>query len=319
MEYSMFIQRVCEAVKAELSEDYDVFLSENIKNNGVSLWAVNIKESEEKAAPVIYLEEYYEKYKTDIYDIKTIAKEVIDCYFKHKDDIEFDIDIFKDFAKVKNNIRCRLINREENFAFLRGVPYEEFLDLAIVFYCIFNETSTYTQSFVITNAHLELWKINFEVIKTVALENTKKYSYFNISAMSRLLHELFRKQLFEGELIGDDEILEYMQSEIKDNGMYVLTNRQKLFGAVGIIYGDVLRRFADIVEKDLYIIPSSIHEVIIMPYVKESDINEINRIIEEVNMNNVQEEERLSGHVYMYKRKINQVVIPASYNASDGN
>lgn len=314
MEYSIFRECVCEEVKNILSEDFDVSLSENIKNNGISLWAINIKEHGTNVAPSIYLDDYYEKYKTTICDIKTIANDIIECYSRHKNDIEFDIDEFKDFHKIKNKIRCKLINKEENYGLLGNIPYIPFLDLAIVFYCVFNETSSYTQTCLINNSHLELWDVDLDTLKETGLNNTKKYGCFNFTAMNKIIAELFKQQLFEGEIYENEDVLKYLNDEASENNMYVLTNRHKMYGAIGMVFNDILEKFANILDNDLYIIPSSIHEVIIIPYTKNTNISEYNQIIEDVNMNNVLEEERLSGHIYLYKRDTNQVSIPISFD-----
>lgn len=313
MEYSTFRQCVYDEVKNSLSEDFDVSLSENIKNNSVSRWAINIKAKGKKVAPSIYLEGFYEKYNTCICDIKTIATDIVECYLEHKDDIDFDVDKFRNFSKIQKSIRCKLINREENYALLKNIPYIEFLDLVLVFYCIFNETDTYTQSCVVTNNHIALWNIKVEDLKKIALLNTRKYSCFNITAMNKIIAELFKQQLFEGELYENGEILKYINDETEENNMYVLTNKQKIFGAVAIVYDQILEDFANIINSDLYIIPSSVHEVIIIPYTKSEDISIYNQIIEEVNMNNVSKEERLSGHLYLYERGTGQVTIPTDF------
>lgn len=313
MEYSTFRKCVYNEVRNSLSEAFDVDLSENIKNNGVSQWAINIKARDTNVAPSIYLEGFYEKYNTSVCDIKTIASDIIECYFEHKDDIAFSVEEFKDFSKMQKGIRCKLINKEENFVLLKSIPYVEFLDLVLIFYCIFSETDTYTQSCVITNRHIALWNIKVEELQEIALFNTKKYSYFSITAMNRIIVELFKQQLFEGEVYENEEILKYINDGIEENNMYVLTNKQKIFGAVAIVYNEVLENFANIINNDLYIIPSSIHEVIIIPYTKSEDVSIYNQIIEEVNMNNVREEERLSGHLYLYERATRQVIIPTSF------
>ena len=309
MEYNIFRECVLMEVTNILGDGYDINLHESIKNNGVSLWNISIKEKRSIVAPSIYLEEYYERYLTDICDIKTIAGEIVEIFKNHKNDIEFDINCFKNFEIIKDNIRCKLINTEKNCSFLEGVPHIEFLDLSIIFYCLFKETSIYTQSCTIQNIHLDLWNIDIEELFNIAKENTVKYCGFQIKSMNQIVGEMLYKD-FCDDNITEENFEEFMEKDEAKTPMYVLTNNQKMFGAVCILYKNILKKFSDILENDFFIIPSSIHEVILIPYQSCEDVEKYNEMVQEVNNTSVMEEDRLADHIYLYKSELNQVIIP---------
>ena len=309
MEHNIFRECVLMEVTNILGDGYDINLHESIKNNGVSLWNISIKEKRSIVAPSIYLEEYYERYLTDICDIKTIAGEIVEIFKNHKNDIEFDINCFRNFEIIKDNIRCKLINTEKNRSFLEGVPHIEFLDLSIIFYCLFKETSIYTQSCTIQNIHLDLWNIDIEELFNIAKENTVKYCGFQIKSMNQIVGEMLYKD-FSDDNITEENFEEFMEKDEAKTPMYVLTNNQKMFGAVCILYKNILKKFSDILENDFFIIPSSIHEVILIPYQSCEDVEKYNEMVQEVNNTSVTEEDRLADHIYLYKSELNQVIIP---------
>ena len=84
--------------------------------------------------------------------------------------------------------------------------------------------------------------------------------------------------------------------------LFILSNETRQFGAICMLYPEVLKKFC--VEKmidGVFVIPSSIHEVLLMIADKnKADIGYIKRMIKEVNNENVSEVERLSDSPYYY-------------------
>lgn len=87
--------------------------------------------------------------------------------------------------------------------------------------------------------------------------------------------------------------------------MYVITNKQNLYGAVCILYPDVLKDVAQKLDSDFYVLPSSVHETIAVP-AENLDINHassLKAMVREVNQSELTPEEVLSDNVYYYCRK----------------
>ena len=91
--------------------------------------------------------------------------------------------------------------------------------------------------------------------------------------------------------------------------MYIMTNRQEVNGASVLLYDDVLQTFALKKKTDFYIMPSSIHEVILIPKSKSPDLKDLNEMINEVNETQVQEEEVLSDHAYYYEKNTHTLMM----------
>ena len=91
--------------------------------------------------------------------------------------------------------------------------------------------------------------------------------------------------------------------------MYVLTNQHKLNGSVCILYQNVLRDFANRLACDFYILPSSIHEVLLIPAANQISYQELSDMVQDVNSSQLSREEILSDHVYYYSRETCQITM----------
>lgn len=92
------------------------------------------------------------------------------------------------------------------------------------------------------------------------------------------------------ELLGLDH-----QDDMK---MYVLTNAEQHLGSGLIVHDKVLRHILDTIEEDIYILPSSVHELIVIPSSVVDDENYLTKMVHEINQNEVEPKDRLSDDVY---------------------
>ena len=124
----------------------------------------------------------------------------------------------------------------------------------------------------------------------------------------------------DGEIISEDTMYgDYTYGELKtlvreevnnmkieDINMYVMSNTMKLNGATCITYPHAIENFANEHDSDVYIIPSSIHEVILIPDISCSR-EYIDEMIRDVNRRQLDPVDVLSDHVYMYRRDIGEI------------
>ena len=89
--------------------------------------------------------------------------------------------------------------------------------------------------------------------------------------------------------------------------MYVLSNKSKLNGSGCLFYHNLLHNLCEKLECDLYILPSSIHEVILIPAYDHDSYDELTSMVKEVNSTQLSKEEILSDHVYFYSRETGQI------------
>lgn len=315
MEFSVFRECVLEKLREIIKSDDEVKLFCATKNNGIEQWSVIIKEPGLNISPTIYLETYYEEYVSSICDITTIAREIYDFYLSHKMDVPFDAESFFDYKKVKERIYCKLINTKKNEELLKKVPHKEFLDLSIVFYFMMCEQEEGTQTVLIYNNHLKIWNIDLEQLYIQATKNTINGQNVELKTMSGIIFEL------TGNIAADkkddiDSMEEYLKEitqneQNSDFPMYVLTNKSKVYGATCMLYKNLLKSFADSMMSDIYILPSSIHEVILIPLRTKDSIAEYRNMVKEVNETELDPQEILSDNVYIYNRETDEIILPA--------
>ena len=293
MEFTNFTTLVQREVEKRAGENYRVKLNDVMKNNGVVLRGITLMQDDSNISPTIYLNPYYDAYENGDTTLGTVIDEVIDTYERNKINRSIDMKFFLNYETVKSRIIFKLINTEKNRELLRDVPYIPFHDLSIVFQCLVSEERFGNASILIHNVHLQLWKVNARELYERALENTPLLQGYELADMNTVLEEM--------KALGgiDDEEIEDMQQEVP---MYVLSNKSRINGASCILYKDILKDFATVVDKDLYVLPSSIHEVILLPSDGTQESEQLKEMVREINQSQVEKEEVLSDSVYYYRR-----------------
>ena len=293
MEFTNFTTLVQREVEKRAGENYRVKLNDVMKNNGVVLRGITLMQDDSNISPTIYLNPYYDAYENGDTTLGTVIDEVIDTYERNKINRSIDMKFFLNYETVRSRIIFKLINTEKNRELLRDVPYIPFHDLSIVFQCLVSEERFGNASILIHNVHLQLWKVNARELYECALENTPLLQGYELADMDTVLEEM--------KALGgiDDEEIEDMQQEVP---MYVLSNKSRINGASCILYKDILKDFAMVVDKDLYVLPSSIHEVILLPSDGTQESEQLKEMVREINQSQVEKEAVLSDSVYYYRR-----------------
>lgn len=320
MNYEQFIDYVKVNIVEILGDDYRASVHQIIKNNDVELDALSITGEDSYISPTIYLGQYFNEYEEGR-DIEDLLYEIICLYENNKDKIDFDMENFRDYNKIKDKIAYKLINAVNNQKLLKDVPYIPLLDLAIVFYCIIDSDIEGNATVLINSSHLDLWNIDITQLHKTAVENTPKMLKCELKNMNDVIRDLMINNFMvenHEEIFEDDaevnsqefhEIAKEMMSDLENSNipMYVLTNEKKINGAACLLYNDVLEEFAVCKGEDVYILPSSIHEVILVPALDDICREELNAMVKQVNEEEVALGDVLSNHVYFYRRGSNQI------------
>ena len=133
----------------------------------------------------------------------------------------------------------------------------------------------------------------------IAAENTPKLLQPQIHKMEDTIRQLISTGA-GGDRREYENLLEEMEESAYKVPMYVLTNPKNLYGASCMVYDGVIEMFAEEMGEDLYIWPSSIHEVILVPACKALAALELRSMVQEINSTQIPEEEILSNHVYKF-------------------
>lgn len=291
MEYKEFVEYIKMNAGYIAGEGGNITINHVIKNNGCEMDGLVIMEKGKDIAPTIYLDSFYELY-TNGENIKNIIRQIELIYEQNKNNVTFDVNILKHFDTIKDKIVYRVVNYRSNEKLLEQVPHKRILDLAVVFYCLLDNEYGRSATALIYNNNLKNWNVTIDDVYKAALKNTPDLLHSKISSMAALFEKCGVN--VDGEEV---DLKDYVPSD-----MYVLTNESKLNGAACILYENVLYDFAQKLGADLYILPSSVHEVILLPKLSMFEKDELVNMVKEVNTEGVAADEVLSDHVYEYNR-----------------
>ena len=144
-----------------------------------------------------------------------------------------------------------------------------------------------------------LWQQCEEDVYTIALQNTRQEDISFVSITNEISAMLSEE---EREMLLDDERM------AMESPLFVLTNEAKLFGAVYMFLPEVMDKIADEKGDDLYILPSSIHEILILKTSELDDLPRLQHMVQDINEMQVPMEQRLSNHVYRYSKKAGLII-----------
>ena len=295
MNLTEFKQNIILELEKRLPTSTTISIETIQKLNNTSFDAVIIQDEGASACPAIYLESFYLSYQngTPFHDI---CQKLFQCYQQSRCSHPINTDFFLDFEQVKEHLTFRIIHRASNEKMLSSIPYLPFLDLAIVFYYVFRSKKEEYANIQIHQSHLDLWHISTQDLLTCAVHNTPKLFPELWLPLSKIVTEFF-PSLQEGETEDAPPV-------------YVATNKAKLYGASVILYPDFLGKIAERLESDLYLLPSSIHEVLLLPKSYVSNPDTLNTMMREVNASAVAPIDFLSDHYYVYSRETNLISSP---------
>lgn len=223
-----------------------------------------------------------------------------------------NIDI-RNFSEVKDKIVMKLINTNANAEMLVDYPHEAVEDLAKI-YMVYHKDENTNQEFTAAVNHdlLSQWNISHEGISKIAKENTMKHFPPQLEDMEQTL----------GYLTGDGSLPENLlekEGQQLEGGMYVLTNPIKINGAIHIAFPEVLEKLDDSFPNGFYILPSSVHECIVVQKTSDMTASKLGEMVREVNATQLAPEEILSDRVYEFSKSDRCLRQMATHSLKQGN
>lgn len=303
MEYKKFVCMVEEKLNLKLEGGMKASKYSVVKNNGMEKTGMILESDEYNIAPAIYLEEFFEQYQKGM-SIDRIVNEILEFYEKVKVEEDYDVSQLSLYENVKKKVTFKLVNTEKNQQMLKEVPHIPLLDLSIVFYILVDVDEKGSATIQIRNEHIENWNVNVEQLYKDAKLNVKCLIPARLMCMQHVIEKLC--DISKGE---EKDLLKAKFPPENKEFMYILTNSIHQYGAAVLAYPNILEMASRIIGEDFYLLPSSIHEVILIPKSKSPDLKDLNEMINEVNETQVQEEEVLSDHAYYYEKNTHTLMM----------
>ncbi|MCR5338722.1 MAG: DUF5688 family protein [Lachnospiraceae bacterium] len=291
MEFNEFTLYVQDHIRDFLPEEYkdaNVMLGTVNKNNGKQVCGMSIRCEGEEVSPNMYLEGPYEQYCRGM-ELDVVMEKMADMYLMNREPDEAIRNVavnFRDPDFIREHVVVAVVNAEKNAKMLENTPHKMKEDLAIIYKIFLGKTGESVGTVTVKQEHLEYWGMSLDELHECAMRNSKDLMPVKVEDLSSLLSEMGFPVM---PPVDDDKEM-----------MYVISNEQRINGAAGFLYSDCLDKLARKLGTDLYIIPSSIHELLAVS-TKSINAMELAKIIKEVNQTQVAEDEQLSDHVYKYE------------------
>ena len=290
--FNLFTEQVVAGIQ-EMYPNADVSTKQVTKNNDTVLTGLMIKE-DENIHPVIYLNSLFELCDGEVTSM--LLNKISDAYEQNKVD-HINLEFLKDYNSIKHNLRVRLINKDDNAMYLADAVYNTFMDLAIVAYI--NTTDIihlgYGQSSIkVTGSMSVSWGVSHDQVISDAINCTFSETDFSIEPIGKVLHDMMP------DLFSDD--LPFPEVTDGYNAFYVC-KAGDVNGSVAMLFQDKITEFAKSIDSDLYILPSSIHEILLVPVNQmRGNYNDLRDMVCDVNSSEVMDSEILSDHPYFFSR-----------------
>lgn len=299
LNYQEFKDYMKENIKAELPNEYEaarVEINQITKNNGIVLDGLTIRQEGQSITPTIYLNDLYAEYR-DHGDINGIISNVADIYVNSLDDVpeikSFDLERELFSEKVKGLITFRVCGYEANKEMLDTMPHERVGDMALTYHVIATQTKDGLGSIRVTDSLMDRMKIDETELKVLAIENTMRMYPPTLRSMTEVIDEMVK---------GGPRGSGSLNRELPEDIMYVLSNTSGINGATSLFYPDLQQQIADLLGSNYYVLPSSIHETLIVPDAGKMSQQELAAMVKEVNETQVAPNEVLTNNVYHYDK-----------------
>lgn len=287
----MNLKKLTENVAMRLQRDgYEVEVTSTMKNS-VSKMAIVVNAGNDTVRPIFYIENLM-KYLDNVMDLDSMIEKmedmIIECLQQNNNRLDANkalaiAEKVKNWSSVKNNVRVcmRRESMDENVVKITILGMEAYVRI------FFEADKDGVRSIIVTPQILKSWGITEDELWNNAISNTRKA--FTINGMEEVFEEL-----------GVD-IIDQPTAEI-DPDMMVVTNREKINGA-GILFDfDAMNALCHKYNTSFVVLPSSIHEFLLLPYKPGMPGSFFTDMVKEANQTQVAPEEQLADTAFVFKR-----------------
>ena len=288
--FAEFVDKVKERIKDYLPErfaDAEVSVDQFQKLNS-SYLGLQVKRADQTVVPNINLNARYEEYRDSGMPLSqamgTIAEQV-----QLAPDIATQW--LSDYSQVKEHLFIRVSDAKENEAFLAMSPHKEVDGLAISYHIAFEGLHGVEASTPVSYKMMEMFGVTAEQLHADALESSQRLYPVKFRSMNEIMAEMMG---------GIDADMMPMMGPQDGPQLMVLTNMQGIHGAGALFYPGQLETIAQQMGTDFFVLPSSVHEVLVLPDDGTQEPDGLQFMVREINQSTVAPEDRLSDFVYHY-------------------
>jgi hypothetical protein len=306
MDFKSFTETMKEAIRDYLPDEYKDATVEVVQQKKLNeqYSGLFVRRENQEVTPTINLDQLYEAYDEGFMSIGEALKKAAELVQTEPEGMDLKARKVLDYDKVKDKLFIRVSNADTNRDTLENAPHMIQEDLAVTYHVVVNIGESDIASMMVTNQLLEKYGITQEQLHADAMKSSPVLFPAKVESMSDVMKRMMMADMQSSGMSQEemDAILQDVPM-IDESPMTVVTNDRTVNGAAVIFYPDQMDRIAEKLEGDFFILPSSVHECLVIPDNGEFDFKELCNMVKEVNETQVKPSERLSDDVYHYDSK----------------
>ena len=270
--------------------------------------SLTVRNADQAITPNINLNQMFEKIEKGrpMHEVLSSIAGIID----HAQ-LEVDPNIMKDYSSVKDKLFIRVSNVEKNQELLDDAPHQSVGDLAVTYHVLVETGENEIGSYMVKNQMLETFGISRDQLHADAMENSPKILPPFIESMEDTMNHLLAGKQRDTREFGS----QLQDVTLKEGEMLILTNREFVNGAAVPFYPGVLEKIAEQVDGNFFVLPSSVHEVILVADDGSVPLKELESVVKSINQTELQPQDFLSDHVYHFDKDTRMLELGQTYEA----
>lgn len=304
MNFEQFVEDVKAEIKHYLPEEFQDAQIDVLQHNKLneSYLGMTVRKDDQTIAPTVNLEHYYEMFQAFDENLDIVMQQVADLVTLKP--IHLDLSLFTNYEVAKEHLFIRVSDAERNGELLTGLPHRRVENLAITYHIVAEIGEEGIGSTPVTNRMLNGFGITEEQLHQDALDNSPKIFPAKVEAMSSMMDKMMREDMRRAGMTEEEIDLYFENMGLNDpNPLTVVTNEHQTNGAAVLFYPGQMEKLGESVKGDFFILPSSTHEVLILPDDGGMTYQELKAMVMEINSTQVSPEDRLADEVYHYDTK----------------
>ncbi len=295
MNYEDFKEQFVENLKESLYErgldDVQMRESHVDKLNG-GYDAVTVTPGDSNIGATLNIDNFYKAF-ADGADMSEVVSRATDVVIEGIENTPvIDVAALTDYDQMKDKLVMEVVSAETNAEMLKNVPHQNMEDMAVVYRFVLDSNENGRASILATNNMLEAMGVTPEQLHADAMENAPQIRPAQITGMSEVIAEMMG--------IETAEMMGIVPVDPKDEQMFVATVSDKVMGAGVLAYQNFMDEAAEKVGGSFFVLPSSRHEVLLVPDNGQIQLPELEAMVRDVNATQVAPEDKLTDNVYHY-------------------
>lgn len=304
-----FMEELLKALQeSRVDDEYDFRFMEATKRNDMHKSFLCIRQKNEAIGINLFVDDLLKRYRDTSYNMELLIDDIMRqlkerlLSSKFTDVAMEQVLALRDYEQVKDKVLFMILNEKDNREYLKNAVYVPFLDFAVCFYVVVG-TNEESGTILLTRDIFSAWAISADELYRQAKENTARLMPYLFRSVDEVLEQVMSK----------DSFTQYMNSPEGVNGnsnLFVLGNTKQMFGAGVILYDGLLKQIATMIGAEtIVILPSSVHECIVLRMPEDIEVAYLRSMVHQVNATCVEPEDRLSDSVYCYSLDTDEITI----------